>query len=205
MLRRSGFSLIEALVVLAIGGMALAIIFSIGTKAGDTGFKIGRGAMAAADADVAVSDLRTILGSFVLRPPGTFLADVDEPIAGEESRLTGDVVMRRANICGPQGWAGRLTLVVEAFEGGQQLLCEAGGQRATLLTMARGSGRFSYSNDGADWRSTFSNDPADFDTPAEVTQLQLFVRFEGEVDGIDVVQGLSSGPAERWIRNIGQL
>ena len=34
--RRAGFSLIEALVVLAIGGMALAVIFSIGIKAGDT-------------------------------------------------------------------------------------------------------------------------------------------------------------------------
>ena len=205
MRRRAGFSLIEALVVMAIGGMALAIIFSIGTKAGDTGFKLGRGAMDAADADVALSDLRTVLASFVLRPPSTALADVDEPMSGEESRLTGDVVLRRATICGPQGWAGRLTLVIEPFEGGRRLSCEKGGERATLLDLPRGSGRFRYSTDGADWTTVYSNDPDGFGAPAEVTQLQLFIRFQAGSDGVDVVQSLSSGPVERWIRNLGQL
>ncbi len=200
MRRRSGFSLIEALVVLAIGGMALAIIFSIGTKAGDTGFKLGRGAMAAADTDVAFSDLRTILGSLVLRPPGTFLADVDEPIDGEESRLSAEVVMTRATICAPQGWAGRLTLVVEPFENGQRLSCEIEGARTPLLALPRGSGRFSYSEDGVAWRSSYSNDPSRFDKPNDIARLQLYVRFVGDGGGVDIIEGLSSGRIERWVR-----
>jgi prepilin-type N-terminal cleavage/methylation domain-containing protein len=202
---RSGFSLIEALVVLAIGGMALAIIFSIGTKAGEAGFKLGRGAMAAADRDVAFTDLRTILSSLVLRPPATFLAEFDQPITGDETRLTADVVMRRATICGPQGWAGRLTLIVDSFEGGQSLSCAAGQARTTVLVMPRGSGRFRYSEDGVVWRSSYSNDPARFDAPNDVTRLQLFVRFEATADDIDIVEGVSSGPFERWIRNLGEL
>ena len=68
--QRSGFSLIEALVVLAIGGMALAIIFSIGIKAGDTGFSLGRRAMSAADLDVSVSDVRVLIAPFPAHPSG---------------------------------------------------------------------------------------------------------------------------------------
>lgn len=205
MRQRSGFSLIEALVVLAIGGMALAIIFSIGTKAGDTGFKLGRGAMAAADRDVAFGDLRTVMRSFALRPPGTFLADVDEPVVGDESRLAGEVVMRRATVCAPEGWAGRMTLLVESYESGRRLSCERDGLRIPLLELPRGSGRFTYSQDGASWTTRYSNDPSGFDAPADVTGLRLFVRFEGSVDDVDIVEGLTSGPIERWVRNYGQL
>lgn len=85
--RRSGFSLIEALVVLAIGGMALAVIFSIGIKAGDSGFSLGRRAMSVADADVAVSDLRSIIRSVSVRPPASMLEGVDQPILAAPDRL----------------------------------------------------------------------------------------------------------------------
>ena len=203
--RRAGFSLIEALVVLVVGGMALAIIFSIGTKAGDTGFRLGRGSMAAADSDVAISDLRTILRSFVLRPPSSFLADVDTAISGEETRLVGDVVIQRATLCAPQGWAGRLTLVIAPFEGGQRLSCETDGRAITLLTMPRGSGRFSYSQNGVEWARRFSNAPDAFETPNDVTHLNLFVRLQGQADNLDVIEQISSGPLERWVRNAGQL
>lgn len=202
---RAGFSLIEALVVLAVGGMALAIIFSIGTKAGESGFRLGRGSMEAADRDVALSDLRTILRSFVLRPPSSFLADVDTAISGEETRLVGEVVIQRATLCAPQGWAGRLTLVIAPFEGGQRLSCEADGRSVTLLTMPRGSARFSYSQDGVEWTRRFSNSPSEFDTPNDVTHLNLFVRLHGRNGGLDIIEQISSGPLERWVRNAGQL
>lgn len=202
---RSGFSLIEALVVLAIGGMALAIIFSIGTRAGDTGFKLGRGAMAAAETDVAFADLRTVMRSFVLRPPSAFVAGTDNPISGDPDRLTGEVVMRRATVCAPQGWAGQLTLRIEPFEGGRRLICDANGRQIPLLTIQGGSGRFSYSADGSDWTSRYSNDPAGFDAPDQVSLLQLFIRFEAGRNDEDIVESLSSGPAERWIRDYGQF
>lgn len=121
---RSGFSLIEALVVLAIGGMALAIIFSIGVKAGDTGFGLGRRAMSAADSDVAASDLRTLIRSLALRPPDTFLGGLDQPVVGDPIRLEGDVVIERATQCAPQGWAGRLVLAVERRGTGHALLIQ---------------------------------------------------------------------------------
>ena len=88
--RRAGFSLIEALVVLAIGGMALAVIFSIGIKAGDTGFSLGRRAMSVADADVAISDLRAIIRSLSLRPPAAIVEGVDRPIVAGPDRLEAD-------------------------------------------------------------------------------------------------------------------
>jgi hypothetical protein len=87
--QREGFSIVEALVVLAISGMALAIIFTIGIRAGDTGFALGRKAMSAADLDLAVSDLRSLMRSYELRPGDTFVDGVDEPLIGTMDRIAG--------------------------------------------------------------------------------------------------------------------
>ena len=109
---RSGFSLIEALVVLAIGGMAVAIVFSLGMKAGDTGFALGRRAMSAADADISIANIRTIVQSLALRPPAMAVTGIDTPVTGEPDRLAGPVVMKRATPCAPQGWAGEISLAI---------------------------------------------------------------------------------------------
>lgn len=139
--RRAGFSLIEALVVLAIGGMALAVIFSIGIRAGDTGFSLGRRAMSVADADVAISDLRAIIRSISVRPPISILEGVDQPIVASPERLEADVVMERATGCAPQGWAGRLTLSIEPQAGERVLMCQAGPRKTPIMTLPRGARR----------------------------------------------------------------
>ena len=41
-----GFSLMEAMVVLIIGGMALMLVFAIGGRAAEIGFGLGRRALA---------------------------------------------------------------------------------------------------------------------------------------------------------------
>lgn len=196
---RSGFSLIEALVVLAIGGMALAIIFSIGVKAGDTGFGLGRRALAAADADVAASDVRAIIRSFALRPSSTFLAGIDRPVSGDASRLEGDVVMERATQCAPQGWAGRLVLEIANSGPDRVLSCSAGGKTAVLIRLGQTAARFSYSEDGQAWNSVYSNLPPNLRDPGELRSRTLWVRFDA-APLTDVVEMASSGRPELWVR-----
>lgn len=196
---RLGFSLIEALVVLAIGGMALAIIFSIGVKAGDTGFSLGRRAMSAADLDVATSDARTLIRSIAVRPPGTFNDALDRPILGRSDRLEADVVMERATQCAPLGWAGRMTLAVEARNGQTALICEAGEQRATLITTTDRSAALSYSRDGANWSDAFElAGRTETESDGPMRSITLFVRFRG--GAVDVLESAGSGRPESWMR-----
>ncbi|WP_427791028.1 type II secretion system protein [Brevundimonas diminuta] len=196
--RRSGFSLIEALVVLAIGGMALAVIFSIGIKAGDTGFSLGRRAMSVADADVAISDLRSIIRSVSVRPPASMMEGVDRPILAAPDRLEADVVMERATGCAPQGWAGRLTLSLSA--GGEPaLMCQAGDRTVTLMTLPGGAGAaLSYSENGQEWGPTFETPNALATGTEGMRSRQFFVRLKA--GSVDVIETASSGLPGRWAR-----
>ena len=196
---RSGFSLIEALVVLAIGGMTLAIIFSIGIRAGDTGFKLGRRALTVADSDVAVSDARSVIRSFVLRPTTTFRAGVDAPLIGNATSLAGDVVMERANQCGPQGWAGPMTLSVRGSDETHQLVCSAGGRDVTLLTVTGEDPEFSYSLDRVSWSPTYTNAPEQTGgARGDLRPVTVYVRLSGAKD--DILESVSSSRPESWVR-----
>ncbi len=196
---RHGFSLIEALVVLAIGGMALAIIFNIGVKAGDTGFGLGRRAMTAADADVATSDLRSVIRSLALRPQATFLEGVDRPVSGDGVRLEADVIMERATQCAPQGWAGRIVLAIEPRGSGQVLTCSAAGTTAVLIDIARTPAAFSYSTDGETWASTYSNRPSGSQEFEELRAEAVWVRFSA-APVADIVELAASGRPGLWLR-----
>lgn len=197
---RSGFSLIEALVVLAIGGMALAVIFSIGIKAGDTGFSLGRRAMAVADADVAISDLRSIIRSISLRPPATIVEGVDLPIVAGPDRLEADAVMERATGCAPQGWAGRLTLSIEMQGAERILMCQAGPRKTPIMTLPRGAApAFSYSSDSATWVPAFESPRAPtVDTNSFRSQF-LWVRIQAGTT-LDIIDLAASGRSDRWRR-----
>ncbi|WP_374386175.1 prepilin-type N-terminal cleavage/methylation domain-containing protein [Brevundimonas sp.] len=196
---RAGFSLIEALVVLAIGGMALAIIFSIGIKAGDAGFSLGRRATSAADLDVSVSDARVMIRSIALRPPETFNAQVDRPVVGAADRLEADVVMERATQCAPQGWAGRMVLTVERRGAQGVLSCEAGGPASILITTSDPTARLSYSTDGLTWSDAYEAvTQVEASNDGQMRSIRLFVRFQS--GAIDVVEAVGSGRPESWIR-----
>ena len=198
--RRAGFSLIEALVVLAIGGMALAVIFSIGIKAGDTGFSLGRRAMSVADADVAISDLRSIIRSLSLRPPASILEGVDLPIVAGPNRLEADAVMERATGCAPQGWAGRLTLTIETQGAEKVVMCQAGPRKTPILTLPRGAtAAFSYSPDGATWTPSFETPRGAPVSMDNFRSQSLWVRLNGGPK-MDIVDLVYSGQPALWMR-----
>ena len=199
--RRAGFSQIEALVVLAIGGMALAVIFSIGIKAGDTGFSLGRRAMSVADADVAISDLRAIIRSLSLRPPAAIVEGVDQPMVAGPDRLEADAVMERATGCAPQGWAGRVILTIETEGAERVVMCQAGARKTPILTLPRGSAAaaFSYSPDGATWAPAFQSPSAPQNDTNAFRSQSLWVRLHAG-PALDIVDAAVSGRPERWTR-----
>ena len=197
---RTGFSIVEALVVLAISGMALAIIFSIGVKAGDTGFSLGRRAMSAADLDLSVSDVRSILRSFDIRPVDTFVDGVDEPLVGTSDRIEGSAVMERATQCAPQGWAGRLQLSIEGDAQDRVLMCRAGANPAVLFRLGASTAAFTYSLDALSWSNAYENRRSQ--TPSEIGAQAQAVYFRFRAEGVaDIVERGASGHPTKWYRN----
>ena len=196
---RCGFSLIEALVVLAIGGMALAIIFSIGIKAGDTGFGLGRRALAAADSELSTNDIRSLLRSYSVRPDATFIAGVDRPLEGSRTRLVGEAVMERATQCAPQGWAGELTLEIEQQDGMMSIICQADDRRVVLTSRLSSRGSFWYSIDaGTTWTDVWTNAPST--RFAEPKSIRVWFRVHSP-GNLDIIESAGSGRPEGWARN----
>lgn len=190
----------EALVVLAISGMALAIIFTIGIRAGDAGFALGRRAMSAADLDLAVSDLRSLLRSYELRPVDTFLEGVDEPLIGTAERIEGPAVMERATQCAPEGWSGHLVLVIEGPADNRNLVCQAGERRTVLFELSSTPAAFSYSTDAMNWSTVFENRKSERPSEAGARSQAVFIRFEAR-PVTDVVEQTASGQPAKWFRN----
>jgi hypothetical protein len=198
--RPEGFSIVEALVVLAISGMALAIIFTIGIRAGDTGFALGRRAMSAADLDLAVSDLRSLMRSYEVRPVDTFVDGVDEPMIGTAERIEGPAVMERATQCAPEGWSGQLILAVEGEGQSRALVCRAGERRAVLFELNARPGAFSYSTDAITWSTDYENRKAQRPSEERARSQAVLIRFQAR-PVTDVVERAASGHPGKWFRN----
>lgn len=194
---RSGFSLIEALVVLAIGGMALAVVFSIGLRASDSGFSLGRRAMDAADTDIKLEEVRTLFRSFVVRPLATMQSTSGAAIEGGATSLRGETVLEWATRCGPVGWAGLLTLSIEPREeGGQVLACATSGRKVPILEIPEGGATFAYSMDGLEWSSNFSNSHQPGTPVLEIRELRIFIRLSSR--DRNLIETAGSGDVQLW-------
>ena len=197
---RTGFSLIEALVVLAIGSMALALVFSIGRSASDNGFRLGRNALNAADNEIAVADARTVIGSLLIRPVATIRDAQREAVTGSSTSIEGEAVMRRATACAPRGWQGRLRLSIEPVAGRPALICHAGGRSTRLMLLGPGAA-FSYSTDGEVWSPAWTNAPEPGSGPVAVTvPVSAFVYLRlSNPGGPDIMDTAASGFPASWI------
>lgn len=154
---RCGFSVLEAVIVLAITAVALSLIFSIGSRASDQGFRLGRRALSASDSQVASDSLRAAINGIVLpRPvepqrPGF----ASTPFHGDATHWSSSVVFDRATPCGPAGPYALVTFSI--VHGGRRsaLLCDVGdGHPRELVDFGESTPEISYSTDGTSWSST---------------------------------------------------
>ena len=205
---RAGFSLIEALVVLAIGGMAMMLVFGIGARATETGFRLGRTALAAADDAVSTESYRALIEGLVLAPgnavPATYRL---EPVYVAETFVTGDAVLSRGTACAPAGPVRGLRLEIQPVEGGgSQLACSrAGSDDAVILLTSDEAMTFSVSFDAQTWLTGWTNDielpVATGEDVLVMTEQKLWVRLTDETGQVDVVGMASSGrPANYYVR-----
>ena len=196
---RTGFSLIEALVVLAIGSMALALIFSIGRSASDNGFRLGRNALTAADNEIAVADARTAIGSLLVRPLATIRDPERQAVTGTAAFIEGEAVMRRATACAPRGWQGRLRLSIEPSGGRPALFCRAGDKSVRLMLLGPGAA-FSYSTDGVAWTPAWTNatsPQSGIVTAPPLESASVYLRLSNP-GGPDIMETASSGVPSGW-------
>ncbi|MBJ7485262.1 MAG: hypothetical protein JHC99_11235 [Brevundimonas sp.] len=186
--------------VLAIAGMVLAIVFSIGIRAGDAGFSLGRRALEASDSDISRSDYRVTIQSIALRPANTFVPG-DPVTTGDVLRLETEVVMARSTQCALKGWAGILRLEIRDQDGGgSAVVCRAADREAVLFRLPRGRAQFSYSTDGSTWTSSFDNTPTDQQDFGNIRSSNLWVRLRGGPD-LDLIARATTGRPDIWARS----
>lgn len=198
--RRVGFSLIEALVVLAISSVALVVIFSIGRSAADSGFRLGRAALSAADSEVALADTRTVMSSFLLMPAAVIRDPETHALDGSASGLEGDAVMSRSSVCAPRGWRGRLLLSIELDGGETTLMCQAGNARPVRLMALRRGAALAYSEDGIEWQTTWTNAPEPSVANEALPPLEADTLYVGlsNPESRGIVSVLSTGLPQSW-------
>jgi hypothetical protein len=200
----AGFSLIEALVVLLVAGMALMLVFSIGGQSARTGFALGRRALAAADDEVTQDQLRGLIRDLTPAPIGVDPAAFGlTPLVGDASGFQGDAVLERAGVCGDAGPVGHIRVAIEPRADGDVVTCQVGAAAPRLVADLRPRRvRFSYSVDGAQWRDGWQSPAparaaiAGATAPAR-SPVSLFIRLDSDDGRVELVERASSGPA--WL------
>lgn len=192
--RRRGFSLIEALVVLAVAGAALMLIFSVGVRSTEIAFRLGRRALDLADRQVSTDALRGVVRGLVIPPTGSETPTDASDARGTSRRFGGPAVLATATPCagsGPSAWI-EVSLVGEA--GGDVVTCRADDGPAVVLADLRPrQARFSYSEDGVRWRDSWRAAPRLMDRTLAPRAQGVYVRLATDDGKIEVIERATSG------------
>ncbi len=190
---RAGFSLVEALVTLAVTSLLLTLLFSVGAGARGAGFRTSRRSLEAADTQVGAASLRLLLRG--VRLPERGKSDV--PFLGEADRLTAAVSPARATACPGVRAGASMQLRLERSGGRTRLVCAGEGGPATpLLDLGAGPAAFAYALAGRPWTdrlearappapSTGTRSPA-------APPPRLWIRLAGP--GLEVIEAVERPP-----------
>lgn len=188
---RAGFSLIEATVMLAIAGMALMLIFAVATRASDQGFRLGRLALGAADAEVADDAFRSLVGGLALQPSPPQPGQLGAPsFAGTPDGFEGPVILGRGGPCAAAGPTARIQVQIQHAADRDRIVCRGG--QAVLMEL-KGRAAFAYSEDGRSWAQTYTDRPtfgfqaADAVAGVQRRSRRLYVRLATRDGGFDIV------------------
>jgi hypothetical protein len=190
----------EALVVLIVAGMALMLVFAIGGRAAQTGFQLGRRALAVADGEVAQDELRGLIRGLVLPPAGVDPHDLAmPPFVGDARGFAGDVVLDRAGLCAPAGPAGVLLVALEARPDGDLITCgPKTGARTVVADLRPRRARFAYSLDGGSWSDQWTSRPDWTPGRRDPAERRLFVRLASDDGRFELIERATSGPPQLY-------
>ncbi len=197
---QSGFSLMEAMVVLIVAGMALMLVFAVGGRATQLGFRIGRQALGVADGELAEDNLRTVMASMTLWPANLPLppptVEVDRTrFEGAPSFFRGDALLGKATLCAGAGPAHALRVDIQSMSGGDVVTCRVGNGPPTLITDLRPRrARFDYSTDGSRWSDHWTGaDSVVLGAAAQPKEQALYIRLATLDGSIDIMDRAASG------------
>jgi hypothetical protein len=200
--RVAGFSVLEAVIVLAITGMALTIVFSIGSRASEMGFRLGRSVLAVGDNEIARESFHNLVGGLIVPSTVDAAAGVTyapPSLRGDALHFQAGEIAGRSTPCSSQGPSG----LIEFFlVGGPQaeLQCQvAGGAKVRLMAFKDHPAKFSYSLDGLNWTETVQIDPglvktADLNArPLTGFGRTLFIKVASDDGSVLIVERASTG------------
>lgn len=194
MARRRGFSLIEALIVLAVAGAALMLIFSVGVRSTEIAFRLGRRALDVADRQLSTDALRVVIQGLALSPTGPQTRKDGFEVVGAPRQFSGPVVLPAATPCAGSGPLGRVVVTLASDPTGDVVTCQAdGGQVIPLADLRPRRARFSYSDDGLNWNDSWRDTPDPIARSQAPRERAVYVRLATDDGRIEVIERATSG------------
>jgi len=192
--RRRGFSLIEALVVLAVAGAALMLIFSVGVRSTEIAFRLGRRALDLADRQVSTDALRAVVRGLVIPSAGREARSETSEPSGTPRGFGGPAVLATATPCAGSGPAARVAVSLVGDAAGDVVACRSDdGPTVVLADLRPRRARFSYSEDGVRWRESWRPRP-DLMSRVRVPREQgVYVRLATDDGQVEVIERATSG------------
>lgn len=183
-LGESGFSLIEALVTVALTSILVLVLLPLSSHAPAR-------SLAIAAQSVGLSDRLRV--DRVFRDA---LESADpESLLGGSTALTVDAAALFETPCQRPGVSRLLSLKVVNRENGGELVCQSGGRQVPLLGWKGGRATFSYSSDGREWTSTWSPSPRRAGSE-RLPALSPIVRLDVQTGGPD---------SFAWMAHVGAI
>jgi prepilin-type N-terminal cleavage/methylation domain-containing protein len=202
---KAGFTLIESLIVLAVTGLTLALVFSVTSRSAVTGYRLGDRAQGVAEGQVATAAYRGVIASFVV-PPLTTRAQaeggleedaMDTTFSGDARQVSGEWLANRGSPCGPVGTYGRLTLALVAQPGGTAVTCQVDdAEPAVLMTLKFQDAEFQYSEDASVWRPAWvieAGQPVEDQLDPNSEARKVYVRLVTGDGSSDLMELASTG------------
>jgi hypothetical protein len=193
----AGFTLIEALITLAVTGVVLGLIFTIAEHSRMTAFRLGARAVESADQRLRGDDVRSVLAALVLppltAPTGTQVsASQDDSFAGASQSITAWFTAVGPGLCGHAGRTGRASLnLVASGRGHTVLTCQVDTDPPSRIDMPLDNAHFSYSDDGQTWQSGWQVDHGQTVSNSQTPNAELrkvYIRLAGPDSASQIVE-----------------
>jgi hypothetical protein len=207
--RVAGFTMIEALAALAVTGLTLTVMFSIGMKNIQAGYRLGHRAVDHANQQVSAGAVRDVLNSMITPAfnPMSQAAEqeaetndengVGDEFDGAPDTLSGYIVAARDNPCLPTGGEGRVTLSFKSDNNRTRLMCQINTDDPVVLAdLGWPDAAFSYSEDGTTWSDTWQvirGQTVDAAAVPDAEQREVYVRIASRDGANQMIELVQSG------------
>ncbi len=183
--------------MLAVTALALMLVFSIGGKATDAAFRVGRRALAAADEQINTDSVRAVLSAFSIPAADGFEGQM-APVAGQASQISGPAVLGRDTPCGQAGPVATLTLTLTSDARSTRVACDTGADDPVVIGVIPHPGAvFQFlTREQSGWSSSWTAnlDPSQLLREiSEPSRRVLYVRIVDGTGRIYILARLTSG------------